>query len=187
MASLVGLFYYGYSPFALVSGAAIDRLGPRAVIPAGALMTAAGALPFATGNLIAANAGRFLQGAGGVFSFVGAVYIIGRRFPASQAATLIGATQMMGMAGGSAGQFLVGPLIWRGVEWNRIWIGMGIGGLLLAGMLFLVLPKEKIERAEGNWLRSAGASYAAVARKPQSILCGVIAGLLFISRRISSP
>ena len=75
VASLVGLFYYGYSPFALVSGAAIDRLGARAVIPAGALMTAIGALLFATGSVAAANLGRLLQGAGGVFSFVGAIYI----------------------------------------------------------------------------------------------------------------
>jgi MFS family permease len=103
VASLIGLFYFGYSPFALVSGAAIDRLGARAVIPAGALMTAIGALLFATGSLAAANVGRLLQGAGGVFSFVGAVYIIGKHFPDSRAATLIGATQMLGMAGASLG------------------------------------------------------------------------------------
>ena len=36
-----------------------------------------------------------------------------RTFPASRAATLIGATQMFGMAGGSAGQFVVGPVIAR--------------------------------------------------------------------------
>jgi hypothetical protein len=36
-----------------------------------------------------------------------------RSFPASMAATLIGATQMFGMAGGSAGQFvLLGCLAW---------------------------------------------------------------------------
>src|SRR5271169_255416 len=64
VASLVGLFYYGYSPFALVSGAAIDRLGAKAVVPAGALLTAAGALLFATGSLRAANIGRLMQGAG---------------------------------------------------------------------------------------------------------------------------
>src|SRR4029077_4164457 len=28
VASIVGLFYYGYSPFSLVAGAAMDRLGP---------------------------------------------------------------------------------------------------------------------------------------------------------------
>src|SRR6476660_8846232 len=80
VASLIGLFYYGYSPFALVSGAAIDRVGAKAVVPAGALMTALGALLFATGSVAAANIGRLLQGAGGVFSFVGAVYIIGKYF-----------------------------------------------------------------------------------------------------------
>jgi len=29
VASMVGLFYYGYSPFSLIAGAAMDRLGPR--------------------------------------------------------------------------------------------------------------------------------------------------------------
>ena len=34
VASLSGLFYYGYSPFSLVAGVAMDRLGPRRVVPA---------------------------------------------------------------------------------------------------------------------------------------------------------
>ena len=184
VASLIGLFYYGYSPFALVSGAAIDRLGPRAVIPAGALLTAIGALLFATGSLAAANVGRFLQGAGGVFSFVGAVYIIGKYFPDSQAATLIGATQMLGMAGGSAGQFLVGPFITAGVAWNHLWIGMGIVGLLLAATIAVVLPKDKVEKPKGDFLKTSSKALSVVARNPQSILCGVIAGLLFIPTNI---
>ena len=29
VASLAGIFYYGYSPFSLVAGAALDRWGPR--------------------------------------------------------------------------------------------------------------------------------------------------------------
>ena len=50
VASLVGLFYYGYSPFSLVAGAAMDRLGPRKVVPIGAAAVGVGALMFATGN-----------------------------------------------------------------------------------------------------------------------------------------
>jgi MFS family permease len=184
VASVIGIFYYGYSPFALLSGAAIDRLGARAVIPAGALITAIGALLFATGGLAAAYAGRFLQGAGGVFSFVGAVYIIGKHFPNSLAATLIGATQMLGMAGGSAGQFLVGSLVTWGVKWNHLWLGMGIGGLLLAATLAVVLPSEKTERPKGDWLKDSVSSLGLVARNPQSLLCGLIAGLLFIPTNI---
>jgi len=102
VASMVGLFYWGYSPFSLVAGAAMDGLGPRKVVPIGAAVVGVGALLFATGNGTAASVGRFLQGAGGVFALVGAIYIAASSFPPSRAATLIGATQMFGMAGGSA-------------------------------------------------------------------------------------
>ena len=33
VASMVGLFYYGYSPFSLLAGVAMDRLGPRQFFP----------------------------------------------------------------------------------------------------------------------------------------------------------
>src|SRR6188508_2699951 len=107
VASMVGLFYYGYSPFSLVAGVAMDQLGPRKVVPLGAALVGIGALLFASGNSQVASLGRFIQGAGGVFALVGAAYIATTNFPASRAATLIGATQMFGMAGGSAGQVLV--------------------------------------------------------------------------------
>src|SRR5262245_16681181 len=111
VASIAGLFYYGYSPFSLVAGVALDRLGPRTIVPIGAATVGVGALLFGSGNSQAASLGRFLQGAGGVFALIGAVYIATTSFPPSRAATLIGATQMFGMAGGSAGQFAVGPII----------------------------------------------------------------------------
>src|SRR6187549_2745274 len=138
VASMVGLFYYGYSPFSLVAGIAMDQLGPRKVIPIGAALVGIGALLFGSGNNEAASIGRFVQGAGGVFALVGAAYIATTNFPASRAATLIGATQMFGMAGGSAGQFLVGPMIGAGVNWSRFWIAMGIAGLVISVALFLL-------------------------------------------------
>src|SRR5438477_4529634 len=42
VASIVGLFYYGYSPFSLVAGAAIDRLGPRKLVPFAAITVGVG-------------------------------------------------------------------------------------------------------------------------------------------------
>src|SRR5512140_2463253 len=50
VASMVGLFYYGYSPFSLVAGVALDRWGPRKVVPIGAAAVGIGSLLFATGN-----------------------------------------------------------------------------------------------------------------------------------------
>ena len=183
-ASIVGIFYYGYSPFSLVAGAAMDRIGPRRVVPIGAATVGVGALLFATGNAELASVGRFLQGAGGVFALVGAVYIATTNFPASRAATLIGATQMFGMAGGSAGQFMVGPAIQSGLAWNSFWIGMGITGLLIAVMLFVLLPKREATAQRSDWFGQAIRGLGTVFRNPQSIMCGMIAGLLFIPTTI---
>ena len=127
VASLLGMFYYGYSPFSLVAGAALDRFGARRVVPLGAAAVGIGALLFASGHPGMASAGRFLQGAGGAVAFIGAVYLITRSFPPSRAATFIGATQMFGMAGGSAGQFVVGPIIASGVAWHTFWMVMACG------------------------------------------------------------
>ena len=184
VASIVGLFYYGYSPFSLVAGAAMDHLGPRRVLPVAATVVGVGALLFATGRSDAASAGRLLQGAGGVFALVGAIYIATKNFPASKAATLVGATQMFGMAGGSAGQFVVGPMIGGGLAWNRFWIGMGIAGLGMGALLFVFLPKDEHRKTSSNWLSSTVGSFRVVFSNPQSILCGLIAGLLFIPTTI---
>lgn len=183
VASIVGLFYYGYSPFSLIAGAGMDRLGPRKVIPIGAAIAGFGALLFATGSTAAGSVGRLLQGVGGVFAPVGAIYIASKYFPPSQAATLIGATQMFGMAGGAAGQFVVGPLITKGLSWNAFWVGMGISGLLISGLLFVLLPKDNgpAKPAEEH---SIVHGFHLVFKNPQSILCGLISGLLFIPTTI---
>jgi MFS family permease len=191
VAAMAGLFYYGYSPFSLVAGVAMDRLGPRRVVPLGAALVGVGALMFASGHTPIAHVGRFLQGAGGVFGLVGAAYIATTNFPASRAATLIGATQMFGMAGGSAGQFLVGPLIASGVSWNAFWLWMGIAGLGMAVALYLLLPPpgpaDARRPAEAQSAKAAPSplrAFRVVFGNPQSILCGIVAGLIFIPTTI---
>jgi len=186
VSAIVGMFYYGYSPFSLVAGAAIDRFGAKRIIPIGAALVGVGAVMFGTGNVAAANVGRFLQGAGGVFALVGAVYLITKNFPASMAASFIGATQMFGMGGGSAGQFLVGPIIKHGLPWGQFWTYAGLTGLVISGLLFAFLPKEAPKPASartGGWASVFG-TLKTVFLNPQSILCGLISGLLFIPTTI---
>jgi MFS family permease len=91
---------------------------------------------------------------------------------------------MFGMAGGSAGQLAVGPLIAGGLSWSRFWILMGVVGLALGMLLLFCLPREKRAEQPGNLLSSMVESFGIVFRNPQSILCGLIAGLLFIPTTI---
>jgi MFS family permease len=184
VASIVGLFYYGYSPFSLVAGVAMDRVGPKRLLPIAAAAVGVGALLFATGDRATASVGRFIQGAGGVFALVGAIYIATQNFPASRAATLIGATQMFGMAGGSAGQFAVGPMIAGGLGWKDFWLGMGVIGLVIGVVLYFLLPRERKTTPSDHSQKSVSGAFGVVFRNPQSILCGLIAGLLFIPTTI---
>jgi len=188
LAALVGIFYYGYSPFSLIAGVAMDQLGPRKVVPIGAACVGIGSFLFAIGDPLLASVGRFLQGAGGVFALIGAAYIATTRFPLSRAATLIGVTQMFGMAGGSAGQFAVGPAIAGGLQWQQFWLIMGAVGLGIAGLLLLFLPQPEPRpsaRTGGDgWFKGALTALAAVFSNPQSWLCGLIAGLMFVPTTI---
>ncbi len=168
VASIVGLFYYGYSPFSLIAGAAMDRIGPRRLLPAAAAVVGVGALLFATGNSTIGGAGRFLQGAGGVFALVGAIFIATKNFSPAKAATLIGATQMFGMAGGSAGQLVVAPAIAAGIRWNAFWMVMGVGGIAISALLFWLLPSQGT-RVNDNDHKNIGAfrAFAVVFGNPQ--------------------
>lgn len=186
VSAIVGMFYYGYSPFSLVAGTSMDRFGAKRVIPIGAAVVGVGAILFGTGNVAAANVGRFLQGAGGAFALIGAVYLITKNFPASVAASFIGVTQMFGMAGGSAGQFFVGPIIKGGLSWDRFWIYTGCLGLVISGVLLILLPKEtpKTTTSDSGAFATLLRSLGKVFGNPQSILCGFISGLLFIPTTI---
>ena len=189
LSTVVGLFYYGYAPFSLIAGVAMDQFGPRKVLPIAAVAVAGGAFLFATGNLALAAIGSFLQGSAAVFGFVAAVYIATTRFSVSQAATLIGLTQMLGMVGGVAGIFLVGPAIAAGLPWNAFWLFMGFLGIALAGASLAFSPKEQSDKraaklSTGSRILAMTAGFRSVFGNPQSILCGVIAGLLFIPTTI---
>src|ERR1700761_783985 len=124
--NILGTYYYTYSITSLVAGLALDRFGAKYVVPVGTSVLGIGCLLFIIGNSETAHLARLLQGAGSAFAFTGAVYLASRGFSANSLATAIGVTQCLGMLGGSAGQFVVGPWLEHGVGWQTIWHGLGI-------------------------------------------------------------
>ncbi len=186
VSSLLGLYYYTYSTFAIVAGASLDRLGAKYVIPAGIVVTAIGSILFGLGSLQTAEIGRLLQGAGAAFAFTGAVYLATHGFSSAWLATAIGFTQMFGMLGGSAGQFAVGPMIHGMIVWQQFWFIAGAALLVVAIIVLLATPSGHDEHpvvAGGSWL-SMFAPYKIVLTNPQSYLCGFTAGLLFLPTTI---
>jgi MFS family permease len=180
IATILGVYYYTYSSMSLVAGAALDHFGAKRSVPVGITILGLGCLLFSVPAVIAGDIGRLLQGAGSAFAFTGAVYLAARGFPPRYLATAIGATQCVGMLGGSAGQNVVGPMIERGLGVHVFWVGIGVLILAVAVILYLATPKEQLgphvqEGGFGSLLKP----YEIVFSNPHSYLCGIVAGLLF--------
>ncbi len=180
LSSLLGLYYYSYAGFAILAGASVDRWGAKYTIPVGVLLLALGTAMFGVSVTWVAGVGRFLQGAGAAFAFIAAVYLAAHGLPARYLATAIGITQCLGMLGGSAGQFVGAPLIHGPLTWPQFWIDAGIVTLLIAVAMFFATPRESRSQGARTSIWSAFAPYKTVLTNPQSYLCGLCAGLLFL-------
>jgi MFS family permease len=183
VSSILGTYYYTYSVTSLVAGVLLDRLGARYVVPAGMLILALGCLLFALPHANTGTAGRLLQGAGSAFAFTGAVYLASRGFSATRLATVIGFTQCLGMLGGSMGQLAVGPLIHGMVSVPQFWNAMG-AIVLLVGVALLAMTPSESRAGQANEPGGFLAPYKVVLSNPQSYLCGIVAGLLFVPTTI---
>ena len=61
---------------------------------------------------------------------------------------------------------------------------MGIGGMLIGVLLFFIIPNDEPKEASSGGLKTTIAGFKTVFMNPQSILCGLIAGLMFIPTTI---
>jgi MFS family permease len=182
ISSVIGLYYYSYAGLSIVAGAAFDRYGAKVPIAVGTFAVAIGSVLFGLGSIGAAEGGRLLQGAGSGFAFTGCVYLASHGFSTRWLATAVGFTQFAGMLGGSAGQFAVGPLVHGTLPWQEFWIYAGVAIATIAvGLLFLT-PGDHKPATTSVW--SMFAPYKIVLTNPQSYLCGIIGGLLFVPTTI---
>ncbi len=183
---VLGLYFYTYALFSIVSGAMLDRYGGKHVIPLSIAAVAVGGALFGLGSVQAAEAGRLLQGAGSAAAFTGSVYLAAHGLPARYLATAVGITQCLGMLGGAAGQFAVGPLIHGALTWQQAWF-LGAASLVaLAVAILAVTPNTPSDAASTSPPWSAFRPYKTVLTNPQSYLCGLTAGLLFLPTTIGA-
>src|SRR6202166_2756528 len=184
VSAILGTYYYTYSISSLIAGAALDRVGAKIAVPIGIFILAVGCLLFSVPTMTAGYAGRLLQGAGSAFAFTGGVYLAAHGFSARWLATAIGVTQCLGMLGGSAGQSLVGPWLEHGVGWQSIWRWLGTACIAVGVLLFAITPREPRSQSSSSSWASVLRPYSIVFRNPQSYLCGVVVGLLFVPTTI---
>jgi MFS family permease len=186
LSSLIGLYYYTYALFAVLAGAAVDRWGAKYVLTVGVLILAVGTAMFGVSVSWVASLGRLMQGAGAAFAFVGAVYLAAHGLPARYLATAIGFTQCFGMLGGAAGQFVAAPLIHGPIDWRQFWLYSGVVILVIAVAMFFATPRESQTQSANTGIWHTFAPYKTVLSNPQSYLCGLCGGLLFLPTTVGA-
>ncbi|MBF4484035.1 MFS transporter [Flavobacterium sp. CSZ] len=181
LVTIIGTYYYTYSTCSLIAGIALDRFGAKYSLFTGALILGIGCLLFMISSQFSGVVGRLFQGAGCAFAFPGCVYLASKGFSAKSLATAIGFTQCLGMLGGSAGQFVVGPLIEKGMDINTLWLSIGIFTIIVAFGLWFITPAHIVEKKAETIVKKQSLldPYKIVFSNPQSWLCGIVSGLLF--------
>ncbi len=184
MAGIIGLYFYSYAFFALVSGVLLDRIGPRFTASLGILLVVLGCVLFCSGTVFSAKSGRFLQGAGSGLAFTSAVFLATRGFPKKWLATAVGMTQCFGMLGGFMGQAVVSPIIKNQVlTWQMFW--MVSAGVLVVIFIGSVLITPRTREGKINW-GGLTESYLVVLKNPQSYVCAIISAMMFMPTNVGN-
>lgn len=148
--NLSALYFYGYSGMQLPVGVLLDRFGPRRLMTVAALLCAGGCALFALSPSFWGLAiGRFVIGAAGAVSFVGAMAVAGQWFPPRRFALLGGLAMMGGMAGGVFGQAPVSVAV-GAFGWRPTILWMSLIGVAIALFAWLTVRDRRVVRSEST-------------------------------------
>lgn len=151
LGTMVGLYYWIYTPMQLPVGITMDRYGPRRLLIFASLVCALGVFLFNSPHyIIIASLGRILIGFGSAFAFVGVLKLASMWLPPSRFALVTGLTMALAMTGAMLGDVLVTKFVALS-GWQAAFKFSIITGLILAAVIGLVIPDESpqvIEHAE---------------------------------------
>jgi len=128
-----------YAGLQIPVGVALDRLGSRRLILAGAVTMAAGQLVLALAEDVpTAVAARVLVGAGDAMTFISVLRVVSSWFP-GQVIPLI--TQLTGILGQLGSVLAAYPLValLHGTSWEATFLGAAATGLLVAVLVLVAL------------------------------------------------
>ena len=86
----------------------------------------------------------------------------------------------------AAGQFAAAPLIHGPLAWQQFWLWSGVVILVIAVAMFIVTPREDRSQGAKASIWSTFAPYKTVLANPQTYLCGLCAGLLFLPTTVGA-
>ncbi|MBM3193697.1 MAG: MFS transporter [Chlamydiae bacterium] len=142
LGNLAGSYFLAYLILQIPVGILLDKFGPRRVTTIAILICAIGSYVFAKStNLLSAEIGRFLTGAGAAFAAVNCLKLISIWFPPKKFAFMAGLMMSVAMLGAVFGQAPLSLFI-QAVNWRFAMEVIGLIGIVLAFLFWGVVRDE---------------------------------------------
>ncbi len=146
-----------YAGLQIPVGVALDRLGSRRLILAGAVTMAAGQLVLALAQDVpTAVAARVLVGAGDAMTFISVLRVVSFWFPGTMVPLITQLTGILGQLGSVLAAYPMVALL-HGTSWQATFLGAAATGLLVA-----VLVRIALRDAPGGTVRGPAVGLADV-------------------------
>ena len=183
LGNLAACYFYAYLLLQIPAGLLLDKIGPRKVTTIAIALCALGSILFAKAEtLLVAGIGRFLIGAGAAFAAVNCLKLIANWFPSKQFAFMAGLMMTVAMLGAVGGQAPLASFI-QALDWRYAIEIIGIGGLVLAAIFWLVVrdisPEHKKEKHIVSQNISLASSLKRVLKSRQAWLLSIYSGFAF--------
>lgn len=182
MGNISAFYFYAYAAMQIPTGLMVDRLGPRRLMTLGALVCAAGAGLFSqAGSGTQAAAGQFAIGLGAGLSFVCALTLSARWFPAQRFAQFTGLVMVAGTLGGFLAQAPLALAV-EAFGWRVTLMGSALVGLVIAAAVWLAVrdwpPGTPPPPAHHDGLAGLGRGLLRVASRRHNLIVAVIGGAM---------
>lgn len=135
---LSGIYFYSYAAMQLPGGLLLDYFGPHRLLTLATLICSVSTIAFGmTDNFFMACIARLMIGCGSAFAAIGTMKLAANWFPAYRFALLTGLMVTLGMLGAIGGEAPLALLV-DDFGWRHSMIIMGVVGLIIALLIFLV-------------------------------------------------
>ncbi|MDP1608900.1 MAG: MFS transporter [Chlamydiales bacterium] len=183
LGNLAACYFYSYLLLQIPAGLLLDKFGPRIVTTIAIVICALGSLVFSRAeSLMVAEAGRLLTGAGAAFAVVNCLKLTANWFPTRLFAFMAGLMMTVAMLGAVGGQAPLSALIHK-VQWQGAMNTLGIAGLVLAAIFWLVVRDQSPSHAKKHKLvfskTSLKKSTYRILKDPQSWWLSIYSGFAF--------
>ncbi|AKP72879.1 Regulatory protein UhpC [Piscirickettsia salmonis] len=188
--TFAGFYFYAYTPMQLIVGPLFDRFRAHQLLTLAVIACALGTILTGiapTDHITIAYAGRFLQGFGSAFAFVGILKLGATILPHNRLALIAGLVTCLGFVGAMAGQNSLAALVTH-FNWQPVLITIGLFGFILAPIFFFFVhnphstPTDHTSQQMSS--KDIFQGFLLTIKQPYLWLVGLAGGALFMPNSV---